>query len=141
MVIISAVCIAFILVMFSLALWVNASSFAKTREQWRVKAVQRIGVPLSERGIQKPADVFEVGPFAVEAWKRAGLMAEDTPPIIRRQANLPGTVYTVSHPYMSTNRLVKGVDALVAQIPNYSARLEKHEGGVVTATLIRHRVE
>ena len=141
MMLISAVCITFILIMLLLALWANAGSFAKTREQWRVKMVQKIGVPLSERGIQKPADVFEVGPFAVEAWERAGLMAEGTPPTIQRQAHLSGTVYHVSHPYMSTNRLVKAVDALVAQIPYYSARLEKHEGGIVVATLVRHQRE
>ena len=98
-------------------------------------------MPLSERGVRDPADVFEVGPFALEAWKRAGLMVEGTPPTIQRQAHFPGTVYRVSHPYMSTNRLMKAVDALVAQIPYYSARLEKHEGGIVIATLVRHEVE
>lgn len=125
---------------FALALYSQLGNFAKIKENWRMRISGIFGAPLSERGVQKPEDVFEPGPNSLEAWERAGLMPDGVLPTIRRQHNLPGRVYLIQHPYLNTARLVKSVDALVAQIPFYGAEIEKRGGGTVEVRLIKQQI-
>ena len=130
----------FLASVFALALYSEFGNFPKAREHWRMKINGIFGTPLSERGVQRPEDVFEPGPNSLAAWERAGLMPEGLPPTIRRQHNLPGLVYQIQHPYLNTARLVKSVDALVAQVPFYGAEIEKRGGGTVEVRVIKQRI-